>query len=197
MPATAKPPLSFDMLYWVTNPGITAFKFRFRKIHAFTYTSSRVLETPLHPLVPVVLKRYAMREEIPLWWSCVTKREFGHKDRVVRSWLARRTRDAFKESMRKSGYDTDGRPLPGSGNKADLFGTAYFSVQRQATTTSFVDLVKQTDIAVSYIQRFQSRADNGKQWNNPKKYQQQTKVNGQKQWQRQRFLNSKVRIENQ
>lgn len=79
----------------------------------------------------------------------------------MRSWLARRTRNAFRESLKKKGFDADGRSLPGSGNKADLFGTASFAVQRAALKVPYVELVKQTDIAVSCIQDFQQRPDNG------------------------------------
>ena len=154
-------PLSFDMLYWIKNPGITAFQFRFRKIHAFTWTKAKYIDTPIHPLVPVTLKRYALRQETPLWLTCVATRETGHSDRVVRSWTARRTRNALAESLKKKGFDINGRRLPGSATDANLFGTAALSVLRVAATTSYADLVKQTDIAVSYIQDYQAREDSG------------------------------------
>jgi hypothetical protein len=159
--SSIKPPLPFELLYWLNSPGLTAFQFRFRKIHAFTWTKAKYLETPIHPLTPAVLKRYALRQATPLWWSCVATREAGHSDRVVRSWLARRTRNAFAESLKKRGFDTDGRRLPGSGNQADLFGTASFSVLRLAAKLPYVELIKQTDIVVSKIQEFQARGDNG------------------------------------
>ena len=91
-----------------------------------------------------------------MWWNCVAKKESGQSERVVRSWLARRTRNAFEESLKKQGFGTDGRPLPGSANKADLFGTVCLSVKRLAAKISYVDLVKQTDIAMSYIVRKQN-----------------------------------------
>lgn len=159
MSASIRPPLPYEVLYWINKPGLTAFRLRFRKVHAFTWTKAQYLGTPDHPLVPMLLKRYALREEIPLWWTCITQREGGHTDRVVRSWLARRTRNAFTESLRKKGFDTDGRRLPGSGNKADLFGTASIAVQRAALKVPYAELVKQTDIAVSSIQDFQQRQD--------------------------------------
>ena len=90
---------------------------------------------------------------MPLWWSCIAQRKSGHGDRVVSSWLARRARDAFEESLRKKGFDTTGRPLPGSGNNVNMFGTAQLSVARQALKVSFLELLKQTDIAVSEMQR--------------------------------------------
>ena len=157
MSSSIKPPLDHKVLFWVKHPGITVFNLRFRNVHAYTWTRSRSLELPSHPLTPITLKRYALREEVPLWWSCIATREGGHADRVVRSWLARRTRNAFEESLRKKGFDTNGRPLSGSGNKADMFGTAYLSVTRRAAKVSFVELVKQTDVAVSEMQRIWER----------------------------------------
>ena len=159
MSASIKPPLPYEMLYWITKPGFTAFRLRFRKAHAFTWTKAQYLQTADHPLVPMLLKRYALREETPLWWTCITQREGGHTDRVVRSWLARRTRNAFTESLKKAGFDADGRRLPGSGNAEDLFGTASFAVQRAALEVPYVDLIKQTDIAVSCMQGFKHRQD--------------------------------------
>jgi hypothetical protein len=154
-----KSPVEFHKLPYITNPHMNAFICRFGKVHAFSWTKSRFLDPPPHPLAPYVLKRYAQREEVPLWWNCVAKKETGQSERVVRSWIARRTRNAFKESLRKQGFGTDGRPLPGSGNKADLFGTVCLSVRRLAATISYVDLVKQTDIAMSYIVRKQNEPD--------------------------------------
>lgn len=147
---------SRNLLFGFNHPSITAFTLRFRNIHAFTTIRSRFLDLPdQHPLAPLMLKRYAAREAVPLWWDCIAKRAVGQSDRVVRSWLARRIRNAFKESLNQKGYDANGRPLPGSGNQAALFGTASFSVQREATTRSFADLVRETDIVVSYIQKNQ------------------------------------------
>jgi hypothetical protein len=154
MSSPIKPPLDLSLLFKIHHPGITAFYFRFRNAHAYGWTKARALDEPLHPLKQHLLKRYAVREEVPLWWSCVTTREVGHTDRVVRSWLARRTRNAFKESLRKKGYDTNGRPLLESGNEANIFGTANLSVKREAMKLSFVELVKQTDVAVTKMQEW-------------------------------------------
>ena len=76
----------------------------------------------------------------------------------MRSWLARRTRNAFEESLKKKGYDTYGRPLPEAEVKKNLYGTAHLSVNREAAKVSFEELVLQTDIAVSEIQRQTNRA---------------------------------------
>ena len=154
-------PLPFDMLYSIRDPGITAFQLRFRKIHAFTWTKAKWIDQPIHPLAPVSLKRYVLRQEAPLWLTCVATRESGHSDRVVRSWIARRTKNALAESLKKRGFAPDGRRLSGWGNTADLFGTAALSVLRVATTLSYVDLIKQTDIAVHQMEKYQLRQDNG------------------------------------
>ncbi|KAG0651445.1 Chitin biosynthesis CHS5 [Hyphodiscus hymeniophilus] len=154
-------PLPLELLYWIKNPGMTAFTLRFRNIHAFTWTKAQWIDNPIHPLTSVALERYAVRQGTPLWLTCVATREAGHSDRVVRSWLARKAKHALAESLKKKGFDMEGRKLPGSGNKADLFGTALFSVMRLAATTPYVDLIKQTDVAVSYMQKFQNREKDG------------------------------------
>ncbi len=75
----------------------------------------------------------------------------------MRSWLARRTRNALTESLKKKGFDSDGRRLPGSGNQTDLYGTAFLGVRRLAKKIPYIELIQQTDLAVSAIQEIHDR----------------------------------------
>jgi hypothetical protein len=129
---------------------ITAFQLKFSRRHLFPQTASKILNTKLHPLERVVIERYMERDE-PLWWSCVCRKEIGANSSVVRTFLARKVRNAFKESLRKMGYDAAGRRLEGSELKVDLYGTANIMPAAFGLRMKYGDLVKQTDIAVLAI----------------------------------------------
>ena len=169
MSAPSKIIQAHESLPWINTKGaIKAFGFRFGNAHAYGFTKSRFLDAQYHPLKSFFNQRYASRDE-PLWWSCISRRQSGRSDRVARSWLARRGRNAFVESLRKKGYDADGRPLPGTGNESDLYGTASIIMELPALKMSYEELGKQTDIAVSVIIRHQrgSGSRNGQDGRTP------------------------------
>ena len=114
----------------------------------------------------------------------------------MRSWIARRTRNAFAESLKKRGFDPDGRRLPGSGNKADMFGTASIAVSRVAMTTPYVELVKQTDIAVKYMENFQVKREGFKKGGKGQAQGTQLGDNGHKQNKRKDRPNREGQIAN-
>ncbi|CAG8950242.1 hypothetical protein HYFRA_00008480 [Hymenoscyphus fraxineus] len=95
-------------------------------------------------------RQFNTRSE-PFWWTCITKKEALTSKRTLRSWIARRTRMAFVESLRKRGYGSDGTRLdPTDGGKA-LYGTAQFLVREPCLLMKTEDLRKETDLALETI----------------------------------------------
>jgi len=129
-------------------PKPTPFTLRFAPTHTFTYTASRWLDEPHHPLFDRIKERWETRQA-PLWSSFVTagKNEALRK-RVVRSWLTRRLRQTFWKSLEKNGYGKDGTRLEGSARKDDLYGTAQFLADFDGRLLSIVEVQKLMDSAV-------------------------------------------------
>ncbi|CAG8976466.1 hypothetical protein HYALB_00008056 [Hymenoscyphus albidus] len=95
-------------------------------------------------------RRYNTRSEL-FWWTCITKKETLTSKKTLRSWIARRTRMAFVESLRKRGYDSDGTRLdPTDGGKA-LYGTAQLLVREPCIFMKTEDVRKETDLALEII----------------------------------------------
>jgi hypothetical protein len=83
----------------------------------------------------------------------MARKDFENK-RVVRSWAARRVRQAFVESLRKEGYAQDGSRIEGRG--LPLVGTVQFFPESTITKTKFKALVPQMDLVVREIIKRQS-----------------------------------------
>jgi hypothetical protein len=128
-------------------PGVNAFCAKYTKKYAYASTVSKLLDFPEAALHPKFEKRWQTRQE-PLWWNVTARRDFEHK-RSVRSWVSRRVRVAFVESLRKRGYAQDGSRINGAGEP--LVGTAQFFPERPILNTKFKDLVLQTDSVVTAI----------------------------------------------
>jgi hypothetical protein len=101
-----------------------------------------------HPLEPRIKYLYETRERGILWWS-VTHSEVYHLKRVVRSWCARRLRNAFRDALRDRGFDEDGRllVLDSNGNIIDkknrLKGTLELRMRNRLVEAKYVDVVEQ------------------------------------------------------
>lgn len=68
---------------------------------------------------------------------------------VTRSYMARRVRCAIVESLRKKGFNSDGTSADGTGK--EIYGSAQFRTETPALTLPFVEIVKQTDIAIERL----------------------------------------------
>lgn len=75
--------------------------------------------------------------------------------RTVRSWVGRRLRVAFIESLRKKGYASDGSSLPGTADKAPIIGTAMLGAVPAILKIKNDSLIEQTDSAVQMMIRQQ------------------------------------------
>lgn len=127
--------------------GVNAFATRYTRRYAYASTASKLIDFPGAALYPKFERRWQTRQE-PLWWNVTTRKDFEHK-RVVRSWVARRVRQAFVESLRKSGYAQDGSRITGSGDP--LVGTTQLFPERPILNMKFEEVVLQTDKVVQAI----------------------------------------------
>lgn len=102
------------------------------------------------------MKRWNAKKE-PLWISVVAAKHcMENNSRCVRSWLTRRLKVSFSESLRKNGYAPDGTSLGDGHGDTVLYGTAQLFADRQMLNTSPEELDKQTSKVVDEIIRLQS-----------------------------------------
>ncbi|OCK88374.1 uncharacterized protein K441DRAFT_485391, partial [Cenococcum geophilum 1.58] len=69
-----------------------------------------ILSDPAHPLYISTLRRSKTADRSGLWWTAAGTFAVGKK-RVVRSWAARRLRNAFVEALASRGFDRDGKRI--------------------------------------------------------------------------------------
>ncbi|KAE9380187.1 hypothetical protein N431DRAFT_394749 [Stipitochalara longipes BDJ] len=132
-----------------------AFSAKYTKEYCYVATTPPAIEYPTHALSPMFFQRWQTRPE-PFWWSVIARKDIENH-RTVRSWVTRRLRHAFIESLRKKGYAPDGNRIDGNGKP--LIGTAQLVPHESIKTKKFSDLVYQADLTVEAIlkQRFRGQ----------------------------------------
>ena len=81
--------------------------------HLVGFIAQPIVLQPRHILYRATKHRYDNRPTDCLWWS-VSANPLGGK-KVIRSWTARRVRQAIIEALKARGFDRDGRPVRDSG----------------------------------------------------------------------------------
>ncbi|KAF2810085.1 uncharacterized protein BDZ99DRAFT_462699 [Mytilinidion resinicola] len=128
--------------------------------YSSVYAWNQILDDRSHPLYGTTVRRYKQRDTSGLWWS-VTTPTHGKK-RVVRSWVCRRIRQAFREALEARGLDKDGKGVAGTGgagsnDKArrqkllNLYGTLRIGAHDQASTAKYEELRQECDVLVSAL----------------------------------------------
>jgi len=121
---------------------------RYANVKAYPVSSYTQL-MPDNPRWPMLEKRWQTRTD-PLWWSATSSKDFAMKS-TVRSWACRRVRTALVNSLKKKGWDRNGRPIAGSGQDAPLYGTLQLSPAFGSIGIGVKELSKETDMIVSEI----------------------------------------------
>ncbi|KAL2069148.1 hypothetical protein VTL71DRAFT_15486 [Oculimacula yallundae] len=158
-----------------------AFSIKYRDDRVYNICATRWIETTdtNYPLKAYFAQRWENRKE-PFWWSAIAFKTLESK-RVVRSYVARKLRIAFTESLKKKGYKPDGTTLDGQGGMP-LTGTAQLTPLEAILKTKQGDLVLQTDAALQTLLAFRDRGPpqkkgrfvQGRKAEKPKQQQQQT-----------------------
>lgn len=65
---------------------------------------------------------------------------------------------AFVASLKKRGWDANGRPLAGSGQAQPLYGTLQMAAAKASITVKIEQLAKDTDLIVEQIVQKQGNA---------------------------------------
>lgn len=145
--ASTRKIFNYSKLQSVSLPTVNTFATRYSKEYCYVATTQPAIEYPTHALYPKVMKRWETRQE-PFWWNVITRKDIENH-RTVRSWLSRRLRCAFTESLRKKGYAPNGNRIDGTG--APLTGTAQLFPHKSLLVRPYMDVVYQTDLAVNAI----------------------------------------------
>lgn len=121
--------------------------------------AARYIGAQSHPIRPKIVHMYANRDPNTLWWRVQTN-GLDHK-RVVRSWCARRVRNAFRKALHDHGYDGEGRRIlqdmdetqSSSQGELDLKGSVEIVVRPELIKEKFPEVLKETDSLVETIVR--------------------------------------------
>ncbi|PMD54706.1 uncharacterized protein K444DRAFT_111422 [Hyaloscypha bicolor E] len=139
--------LNYSAIKPLTIPAVNAFAAKYTKEYCYVATTPPQIEYPTDALFPMFVKRWQERQE-PFWWAVIARKDIENH-RSVRSWVARRLRHAFMESLRKKGYKPDGNRIDGYGEP--LIGTAQLLPHESIIRKEYTDLVYQTDLTVEAI----------------------------------------------
>ncbi|TAQ88936.1 hypothetical protein B7494_g2737 [Chlorociboria aeruginascens] len=136
-----------------TKGGSSIVHARYTPGHA--YLSDRIAQLGTESVFHKTQLVYESRTE-PLWWACSCSKNNGGNKKVVRSWIMRRLRVAFVESLKRIGYDKDGYPLEEAISEEvqePLFATINMYAQESLAATKFTELQGEMDLLVKTIIR--------------------------------------------
>ncbi|KAK2807764.1 hypothetical protein FQN50_005306 [Emmonsiellopsis sp. PD_5] len=154
-------------------PNQPSLFYGFSPENKFTYRAFRHIEPKsLSPLYFKLRDQYANREKGILWWNVMTHGESNRRfSKVVRSWMARRTRDAFCDALMRCGYDHDGkrRLQPAAGWEGvgtqlpeRLVGTLELQVRAVVRIRGYETLVDDCGLLVESLIRYQKALEQEK-----------------------------------
>lgn len=127
--------------------------------------AARYLGAQSHPIRPKIAHMYANRDPNTLWWRVQTN-GLDHK-RVVRSWVARRVRNAFRIALRDRGYDGDGRRIyqstdtaePASQQEPGLKGSVEIVVRPESIKEKFTEVLQESNSLVDTVVQLYNQRD--------------------------------------
>ncbi|KAK2807695.1 hypothetical protein FQN51_000132 [Onygenales sp. PD_10] len=154
----------------------------FNPENIFSYRAFRHIEPKsLSPLYFKLRDQFNQREKDVLWWNVMTHAEANKRfSKVVRSWMARRTRNAFGHALMQFGYDQDGKrqlqpAADGSGMQTQtqtrpqdqelperLVGTLELQVRAMGRIREYERLVDDCGLVVESIIRYQKALEQQK-----------------------------------
>ena len=117
---------------------------------AYTYTSQNMKIGHEGPFKKYFVQAWAQRQE-PLWSCFITTKFKGQEakiKRTMRSWVVRRIRIAFADSMKRHGFTKDGEPLEGNGTLAPIYGTVQFIAEEHIVKLKMAEIGNQMDFCV-------------------------------------------------
>jgi hypothetical protein len=125
---------------------------RYYAHHVIPTIAKRYLSSPFHPIRPKIAHMYAHRDRNTLWWQVSIQQLLEYKG-VVRSWSRRRTRTAFRNALRKQGFDPMGkRTAEGMLRyECDLTGSIDIHPRPQSITSNFEDIQRDADSLLARI----------------------------------------------
>ncbi|PGH11397.1 hypothetical protein AJ79_04898 [Helicocarpus griseus UAMH5409] len=112
-------------------------------------------------LRPKLEHMWANREMGTLWWSIPKHSDITVERKVIRSWCARRARNALRQALRERGYDGVGRRIGGGdGDGKDarglegLRGSLELWVRREVKRAKYEALVRACGVIVDSIEGY-------------------------------------------
>jgi hypothetical protein len=143
--------LTADNLSPFNRPGVTNILVKYHTNPTYLYASDRFDRAS--PITPEAIwadrSRWFKRTD-PFWWSVLAKKDGIASKRTLRSYMARRVRDAVKESLNKRGYKSDGTRLVEDGQPT-LTGTMQIVTKSTVLTMRYADIVRETDVVIEKL----------------------------------------------
>jgi len=153
--------------------GVDSVKVSWAPIHCASLNSQDNITKQDDPRHTITLRRYTTRAD-PLWWNCLATKDIS--PRVVRSWAVNRVRAAFKNALKRKGYDHNGYRLTGVGegreHKKDLVGSVQLMTLEKLIKTSWPQLEEQADRIVAEVELHRADFDTPRAgaWKGLRKY---------------------------
>ena len=111
------------------------------------------------PLAPKIRDLYKDRERETLWWSVTIYMLPSSTKRAVRSWAARRVRQAFRQALWERGFDEAGKKLvlDGAGNVVDrrkcLEGTMELRILQKLILAKYTSVMYEARRTVGFLEK--------------------------------------------
>lgn len=151
------------------------FRVRYNPLNVPGPIANRVLSKKKHPLYAKVAHTYEHYDKNTLWWATSSYGLLSEKV-VVRNWCYRRVKIAFRESLRKNGFDEKGRKIvpdpTGKGKPTTTVGqtgTLIFDVYPEVKRASLETIQKKTDEALDILLRNSTKPLPTKPYKGPRK----------------------------
>ncbi|KLJ11894.1 hypothetical protein EMPG_12947 [Blastomyces silverae] len=130
----------------------------------------------LYGLRPKIDYMWATREKGQLWWSTCTQSDIASERSVIRSWCARRVRNAFRDALKERGYDKTGRRIPDIEHREQqkphqrrqagqppsrleaLEGTLEIHFRLAVKAAKYTDIVREAGVVIERIETYLKRA---------------------------------------
>lgn len=138
-------------------PGVNILMVNWSPEHIAPINSKIKLESTTHPRHEITKRIWEARTD-PLWWNCLTSKQVSFKS-VVRSWLTNRARVAFRNALKRKGYDTNGYRIDGKGDedpKPNLVGSVHFLTRPELIRAKWPEVEEQADLIVAEVERLQT-----------------------------------------
>jgi hypothetical protein len=136
--------------------GLKYIQARYHPRNVPFYIAQAIFDSNDHAKYLQTVKRYDEMKQGILWWTAYQMPASAAK-KVVRSWVKRRVKNAFKEALEANGIDSNG--VSKVSGKARMAGTLELHANKATVTVDYETLKQQLDLLVKAMARKEENDD--------------------------------------